>query len=468
MARKIRFPLKMKNGSEVRTLDELKANFDLESVLGYFANGKLHTWLADHYHDEQAEAVSALSPDMPDLNARLCEILGVEYQAENDETDIELIQRRNEKLRILKAETDDRTLIDNVDIVALNQEDIYDILKRSSDTLYLYGERFVIPADNKNVRYVGMNNPLVIFEDGKNIQDYVICNITFDNVRFETYQSKKYNILSKVTTDKQILDNLYAVAITPEELLKILDTRPRTVFLYGDSYSIPFYIRNVSYIGINNPLVMLEKDMSVNWYNNNGISFKNVRYEEGALYPEPIGEFDLRNDSLYSGKPNREGVCIIPYGVKEICDNAFRGCTNLTSLTLPDSLTSIGEYAFYNCNKLKRFNIPNSVTILKRNAFAYCESIESAALPDSITSIDESAFRNCISLKCVIIPNSITRIEGYAFAGCINLNDVVIPDSVIRIGEYAFADCFQLSNITIPKGEMIIDRGAFFETPIRL
>ena len=80
MARKIRFPLKMKNGVEVRTLDELKENFDLESVLGYFIDGKLATWLADRYYDEKAEAVSALSAEMPDLNAKLCEILEVEYQ----------------------------------------------------------------------------------------------------------------------------------------------------------------------------------------------------------------------------------------------------------------------------------------------------------------------------------------------------------------------------------------------------
>ena len=73
----------MKNGAEVRTLDELKENFDLESVLGYFTDGRLTTWLADRYYDEKAEAVAALSADTPDLNAKLCEILEV---AERDES----------------------------------------------------------------------------------------------------------------------------------------------------------------------------------------------------------------------------------------------------------------------------------------------------------------------------------------------------------------------------------------------
>ena len=115
MARKIRFPLKMKSGAEVRTLDELKANFDLESILGYFTDGKLATWLADRYYDEKAEAVSALSADTPELNAKLCEILEVEYHGDDDETDVELIARRREKLNILSSVTDDQEVLDNVD-----------------------------------------------------------------------------------------------------------------------------------------------------------------------------------------------------------------------------------------------------------------------------------------------------------------------------------------------------------------
>lgn len=119
MARKIRFPLKMKNGAEVRTLDQLKENFDLESVLGYFVDGKLSTWLVDRYYDEKAAAVSLLSADMPDFNTKLCEILEVEYQANEDDTDLELIKRHNEKYRILSTFTTDKELLDNIDNVAM-------------------------------------------------------------------------------------------------------------------------------------------------------------------------------------------------------------------------------------------------------------------------------------------------------------------------------------------------------------
>lgn len=166
MARKIRFPLKMKNGAEVRTLDELRDNFDLESVLGYFMDGKLLTWLADRYYDDKAEAVSTLTADMPDLNAKLCEILEVEYQPEDDAADLEYIQRRNEKLKILSSVTDDKEILDNIDSVAITQDDLFDILVALPEKVYLYGEKFFIPLGIENICYIGINNPLItLFSD---------------------------------------------------------------------------------------------------------------------------------------------------------------------------------------------------------------------------------------------------------------------------------------------------------------
>jgi len=185
MARIIRFPLKMKNGAEVRSLDELKENFDLESVLGYFTDGKLRTWLADRYYDEKAEAVAALSKDMPDLNAKLCEILEVEYQAEADDTDLEYIQKRNEKLKILSAVTADQDILKNIDLVAMNQDDLYDILDEGSDKVYLYGEKFEIPLGRKNTIYEGINLPLVILENNKDIINYEEAGIQFKKVSYE-------------------------------------------------------------------------------------------------------------------------------------------------------------------------------------------------------------------------------------------------------------------------------------------
>ena len=184
MARKIRFPLIMKNGAEVRSLEELQENFDLESVIGCFTDGKLQTWLADRYYDEKAEAVSQLSSDMADLNEKLCEILEVGYSSADDDTDIEVIQRRNEKLTVLRQAISDDALLEQVDIIALDQDDLYDILDTNTETVYLYGEKFTIPTQKKNVKYIGINNPLVLLGKMKTS----VCaenGISFENVRFE-------------------------------------------------------------------------------------------------------------------------------------------------------------------------------------------------------------------------------------------------------------------------------------------
>lgn len=185
MARKIRFPLKMKNGAEVRTLDQLKENFDLESVLGYFVDGKLSTWLADRYYDEKAEAVSALSADMPELNSKLCEILEIDYQPEDDSANLEYVQRRNEKLKILNSFTDDNEILNNIDLVAMDQDELFDILDEEPKTVYLYGDKFSIPLGKKNVCYIGVNNPIVLIDKSKYVFEYDDEDIKFRNVRFD-------------------------------------------------------------------------------------------------------------------------------------------------------------------------------------------------------------------------------------------------------------------------------------------
>lgn len=182
MAKKIRFPLQMKDGAAVRTLEELREHFDLESVLGYFADGKLKTWLADRYYDEMAQKVDALSADMPDLNAQLCGIIGVEYSELEDDTDFEALQHRQEKLRVLREVTDDQQILDNVDAVAFDQDELFDILDEAPAVIYLYGEKFSIPYAKGGITYIGVNNPEVSL--AKNELEYKKNGITLQRIRF--------------------------------------------------------------------------------------------------------------------------------------------------------------------------------------------------------------------------------------------------------------------------------------------
>ncbi len=184
MAKKIRFPLQM-NGADVRTIEELRENFDLESVLGYFANGKLVTWLKDRYYDNEAMAVEALSAADGGLNRKLMSILGVPIDEDAEEIDIEAIQRRNEKLMLLRQITDDKEIIDNVDCVAFNQDELYDILDEGVETIYLCQAEFEVPLTVKNRCYMGLGNPTVKLHQTESMNtDLDTLNIKFKNVCF--------------------------------------------------------------------------------------------------------------------------------------------------------------------------------------------------------------------------------------------------------------------------------------------
>ena len=119
----------------------------------------------------------------------------------------------------------------------------------------------------------------------------------------------------------------------------------------------------------------------------------------------------------------------------------FYCCTSLTSITIPDSVTSIGDCAFSHCTSLTRITIPNSVTSIEYSAFSDCTSLTSIIIPDGVTSIGSYAFSDCTSLAGITIPKSVTSIGGNTFRGCTSLTSITITDSVTSIGNYAFYDC---------------------------
>ena len=181
---------------------------------------------------------------------------------------------------------------------------------------------------------------------------------------------------------------------------------------------------------------------------------------------------------------------IIPNSVTSIDTYAFYYCSGLTSVTIPNSVTSIGNSAFAYCSGLTSVIIPNSVTSIGERAFYYCSSLKSVAIPNSVTSIDTFAFYYCSGLTSVTIPNSVTSIGDRAFARCNDLNsfngkfatsdgrclivdgvlksfapagltNYTIPNSVTSIGNYAFSYCSGLTSITIPNSVTSIGNYAF-------
>ena len=151
----------------------------------------------------------------------------------------------------------------------------------------------------------------------------------------------------------------------------------------------------------------------------------------------------------------------IPSSVTSIGNKAFYGCSGLTSLTIPSSVTSIGDKAFHGCSGLTSLVIPSGVTSIGDKAFYGCSGLISLTIPSSVTRIGWSAFEGCSGLTSLTIPSSVTMISGEAFSGCSGLTSLVIPSSVTSIGESAFSGCSGLTSLTIPSSVTSIDNYAF-------
>lgn len=170
-----------------------------------------------------------------------------------------------------------------------------------------------------------------------------------------------------------------------------------------------------------------------------------------GIVTNPVGQLTIPSNITYNGKS---------YTVNGIANSAFAGCTGLTSIEIPTSVTSIGEYAFSNCD-LTSITIPSSVTSIEKSTFYECRSLNSITIPTSVTSIGSEAFRNCTSLTSITIPTSVTSIGEYAFSWCSDLTSITLPSSVTSIGSYAFQGCRILTSITIPSSVTFIGTGTF-------
>ncbi len=140
--------------------------------------------------------------------------------------------------------------------------------------------------------------------------------------------------------------------------------------------------------------------------------------------------------------------------VTGIADQAFFFCRHLTphSITIPDSVTSIGAMAFADCDTLTNAWIGSGVTNIGNAAFEYCFGLTSVTIPGGVTTIAEGAFRGCRSLTNVTFGNGLTSIGVEAFAGCTSLTRIMFPESLTNLAKGAFENCTSLTGVTIPRG----------------
>ena len=144
---------------------------------------------------------------------------------------------------------------------------------------------------------------------------------------------------------------------------------------------------------------------------------------------------------------NMKGNVEIPLGYTKIDDEAFKDRKGITSITIPESVTSIGKEAFEWCG-LTSISIPESVTFIGKRAFMY-SSLISITLPEKITSIAKETFKSCYYLKNIALHNGITKIGEKAFESCFKLKNISIHDGITEIGEGAFESCINLTAIDV-------------------
>lgn len=144
-----------------------------------------------------------------------------------------------------------------------------------------------------------------------------------------------------------------------------------------------------------------------------------------------------------------------------IGDYTFYGCSELTSVTLPPSVTSIGHFAFCDCNNLMSVTLPSSLGGMGFSAFEHCNNLTSVALPSEVVYIYSNTFKGCSSLTSVTLPSSLTYIGESTFKGCSSLTSLTLPSSLTTLGKSAFKDCSGLKSLTLSSNITSAGEGAF-------
>lgn len=200
-------------------------------------------------------------------------------------------------------------------------------------------------------------------------------------------------------------------------------------------------------------------------YIQNGSTINIIDCQADATYvviPEVIDSCTVTkiSDGAFKDCTKLVGV-VIPETVTSIGLNTFEGCTLLSDVTLPESVPSISGYMFKDCTSLEEINIPETVTSIGFNAFENCTALKSLKLPEVLSTIGSSAFRNCTTMTEAVIPDNVLSIGDSAYEGCTALAKVKLGNKLKVLGGLAFADCKALEKMFIPKSVTTIGDGIF-------
>lgn len=189
MAKKIKFPLQMKDGYKVRTMEELRVHSDPESLIAYFLDGKLKSWLKDRYYQEEIDEINKLKSSDDNLLQSLYDILNINKKNDDMEKfEIDDVLRKYNILSKVKQYTDNKEILENIDSIATSQSEFENILKKNVSIVYLLGKKFVLPHCAENILIKGINN-VEIEVNSQEVIDFEKIKVYFENCYFDsTYQ----------------------------------------------------------------------------------------------------------------------------------------------------------------------------------------------------------------------------------------------------------------------------------------
>lgn len=329
---------------------------------------------------------------------------------------------------------------------------------------YTYGSIFNEHTKNCNLNYQSTGNQIRFTFSGAYALtgDGILVTFTFrakenisgtSDLKFTAYKIYNENGISLSTTATngsitvhensssnietgQCGDNAYYELDRDTGVLRITGTGVMWDWNYMDSKLPPWFYHRTLF----NELIIEKGIQNIGSYafhdcsNLSSVSMANSVIDVGQaafMYCDSLANITLSNN------------------IESIDSIAFAGCGALKNIVLPEKIKTIGYDAFGNCIALTNIMFPDEITDIGNGAFSGCESLERVSIPDNITCIGSTTFEDCTSLKYIEFSENLNYIDSYAFENCSSLTNIIIPNSVTGIGADAFKNCDSLEHVTI-------------------
>ena len=358
------------------------------------------------------------------------------------------------------------------------------------DRIEVIAENGVLLCGTAQVSGINTDNPTMNITSGSNV---VTLKMNNESAGVYEQQSRTFYIALPVIENAKLSIRVYTRGVNESFIQS--QANANTTFLRNTIHDVPYYIYGYNHT--------TQPPYNQIWYtttNNNPITLLNVpSYGQSSLpnagtYDASLGcyviDFGYGNNAVVGDRAfencSNLSTVTLPKSITSIGNYAFETCTNLISINIPDRVSSIGTSAFERCYKLAYITIPYSVTsigmyafsqchalnsfvfenlygcsTIGNHAFSYCESLTSITIPYHVGTIDECTFYGCTGLTNINFEGNVTTIKSSAFHDCESLSNISIPNSVTSIEGGAFSGCSSLINISIPSGVTRINNATF-------